>query len=615
MSTGSKSWLPSYIDARMSRRRLLKGAASATGAGLLLAACGGGDNTQSLQSASSAREPGKVWFTKNNWKLEDETKEAVRGGIYRGFRAADQSGHFDALTLSSSETDYSNHVHEFLLTKAARPGLDPSSPEAGSALPALASAWEFSPDGTTITFTMRQGVKFHNIAPVNGRVMDIDDWRTTDERFRASSQYRSQMPSVVERAEFPDQRTMVWKLKSPFAAINELIWGVRWTWMVLPKELNANIPTAEKTAIGTGFKVLQSYQPSIGYDYRKFPEYWGGDPYIERWNAPIIPEYSNRYSQFVSGNLTQFTPTAADVLLLAKDAPGAVIVAEEVETDSQTWMMFGVEDGLHKKRPWADPRVRVAIRKSINFKGIGELLSAKQKLEAAGIPIEVLTETHVNRHPGYWLNPEKGELGDLSGNYHYDVADAKKLLSAAGFQAPIDMNFYVEAIQGSVPQNNTLVVDSLKAAGTVNLNVVVSNNAREFRDRRAFLLADGLVAETTNQNEVDQILYREYHTRGNEGRSDQPYPTPEIDALILKQRAALQVEERWFVLKEIQRKLAAHFPLIPGQDDFTTLSFRWPWLHNIGFGSTGQLLPAARVPYGGHMQWLDKNMPNRDKLT
>jgi ABC-type transport system substrate-binding protein len=277
-------------------------------------------------------------------------------------------------------------------------------------------------------------------------------------------------------------------------------------------------------------------------------------------------------------------------------------------------MMFGVEDNLHKTRPWKDPRVRIAIRKSINFKAIGELLSAKQKLEAAGIPIEVLTETHVNRHPGYWLNPEKGELGDLSQNYLYDVAEAKKLISAAGVPVPFDMNFYVEAIQGTVPQNNTLVVDSLKQAGTVNLTPVVSNNAREFRDRRAFLLADGLVAETTNQNEIDQILYREYHTLGNEGRSDQPFPTPELDALILKQRAALNVEDRWSTLKELQRKLAAHFPLIPGQDDFTTLSFRWPWLHNIGYGATGELLPAGRVPQGGHLQWLDKNMPNRDKL-
>jgi ABC-type transport system substrate-binding protein len=276
--------------------------------------------------------------------------------------------------------------------------------------------------------------------------------------------------------------------------------------------------------------------------------------------------------------------------------------------------MFGVDNRLHLERPWKDPRVRIAIRRSINFKGIGEVLSAQKELQAAGIPIEVLTETHVNRHPGFWLNPEKGELGELSGNYLYDVAEAKKLLTAAGYTAPVDLSFYVEAVQGAIPQNNTLLIDSLKGSGNFNLRVDVSTNNREFRDRRSFLQADGLVAETTNQNEIDQILYREYHTKGNEGRSEQPYPTAEIDALILKQRAARDVNERWTILKDIQRVLAGHMPLIPGQDDFTSLGFRWPWVHNIGYGATGSEMPPGRVPEGGHLQWLDKDMPNRDRV-
>jgi ABC-type transport system substrate-binding protein len=45
---------------------------------------------------------------------------------------------------------------------------------------------------------------------------------------------------------------------------------------------------------------------------------------------------------------------------------------------------------------------------------------------------------------------------------------------------------------------------------------------------------------------------------------------------------------------------------LPGRDAFTDFSFRWPWLHNANY------LPAT--PYlGGHLHWLDIEMPNREQ--
>ena len=147
--------------------------------------------------------------------------------------------------------------------------------------------------------------------------MDIDDWRTSDQRFREVGQYRTLMPSVVDKSEFPDATTMVWRLSAPYAAIEALIYENTWTYAILPKELNLDPNKALEWPIGTNYKALEKYSASSTYEYKKHAEYWGGDPFIERWHVPIIPEYANRKAQFAQAqNTIDFTPTARDFLLL-----------------------------------------------------------------------------------------------------------------------------------------------------------------------------------------------------------------------------------------------------------------------------------------------------------
>src|SRR5688572_23531299 len=326
--TASQSWLPTYVKrAAVSRRAFLKATAAGAGAAALIACGGGGGgSTFKFDDAGTARQPGTVWRTENDFKLADETKEAVRGGIYRGNQTGDMSGHFDAIALMGSEVPFRDHMYEQLTQRNRRPGVDPASKEGYFAVSGLAENWEFADAGLTVNFTMRKNVKFHNIAPVNGRVMDIDDWRTSTQRHQELGVYRNFMNQVVDRVEYPDATHMVWRMKYPYAPLYEVLPIAEWGYPIQPKELNRDPDLARRVAIGTGFKILDKFQPSITHEYKKFPEYWGGDPFIDRWHFPIIPEYSNRYAQFVNGNITTFTPTARDVLQVAKDVPGAVII-------------------------------------------------------------------------------------------------------------------------------------------------------------------------------------------------------------------------------------------------------------------------------------------------
>ena len=82
MSKQTQSWLPGYAGRRIKRRRFIGGVAAGGAAAALLAACGGDGSGTQLIKGDDARKPGTVWSGKNNWKLEDETKQAVRGGTF-----------------------------------------------------------------------------------------------------------------------------------------------------------------------------------------------------------------------------------------------------------------------------------------------------------------------------------------------------------------------------------------------------------------------------------------------------------------------------------------------------------------------------------------------------
>ena len=64
--------------------------------------------------------------------------------------------------------------------------------------PDLAESWETSPDGLQITMKLRQGVKWHNKAPVNGRALDIDDVLFSWNRFATKFSSRA---GVAKRRE------------------------------------------------------------------------------------------------------------------------------------------------------------------------------------------------------------------------------------------------------------------------------------------------------------------------------------------------------------------------------------------------------------------------------
>jgi ABC-type transport system substrate-binding protein len=111
--------------------------------------------------------------------------------------------------------------------------------------------------------------------------------------------------------------------------------------------------------LGTSYKQLASYQPSISYEFKKHDQYWRDKrPLIDNWHTPVIPEYANQMAQFLTGNILIFQPQQTDVLQTRKDAAGAVL-ERAPNSGGLTVSYFGFRE--LETAPWRDERVRRAI--------------------------------------------------------------------------------------------------------------------------------------------------------------------------------------------------------------------------------------------------------------
>jgi hypothetical protein len=83
-----------------------------------------------------------------------------------------------------------------------------------------------------------------------------------------------------------------------------------------------------------------------------------------------------------------------------------------------------------------------------------------------------------------------------------------------------------------------------------------------------------------------------------------------MDQLAEAQRHELDFDRRVSLIQDFQLYQAQKFYIVPGRSLYTTFSFRWPWLHNSNYADNLGSSPDL----GGHLQWLDPDMPNRDRV-
>ena len=370
-------------------------------------------------------------------------------------------------------------------------------------IPGLAESWDVSEDGMTVTFNLRQGVKFHSndmFAP--SRDFNADDVIFTFDRqgneahpyFAVSGgtwEYYGgmSMPDLVASIEKTDDYTVVFNLTRPeapfvanmamdFASVVSAEYGDAMLEAGTPEMLN-------QAPIGTGPFAFQAYQKDAVIRYLRNDEYWGEPAKVESLIFAITTDASVRYQKVKAGECHIMAyPNPADVNAM-KGESDIVVMEQE-----------GLNVGYLAYNTLVPPYDNANVRKALN------MAIDKQAI----IDVVFQESGQIAKNP---LPPTMWSYNDAVVDDAFDPEAAKAMLAAEGVT---DLNMKIWAMPVQRPYNpnarrmaELMQEDFAKIGVTVE---IVSYEWGEYLSRSRALDRDGavLLGWTGDNGDPDNFL-------------------------------------------------------------------------------------------------------------
>ncbi|SEW43573.1 peptide/nickel transport system substrate-binding protein [Cognatiyoonia koreensis] len=272
----------------------------------------------------------------------------------------------------------------------------------GSVVPGLAESWEISDDGLIYTFTLRDGVTFHD-----GTTMDAEDVKFSLDRIGAEDSANAQkaLYAAISDVTVIDPLTVQVTLSEPNGMmLFNLAWGD--AVIVAPE----SIETIAQTPIGTGPFKFDDWVQGDRIEISAYDAYWGDTPALTSATFRFISDPTAAFGAVMAEDVDAFIgfPAPENLPQFEADPRFQVLVGN---TEGETILSTN-----NKMPPFDNVLVRQAVAHAIDRQAIID-----GAMFGYGTPI------------GTHFAPHNPDYVDLLANSPYDPERAKELLAEAGF--------------------------------------------------------------------------------------------------------------------------------------------------------------------------------------
>ncbi|GAA1985647.1 ABC transporter substrate-binding protein [Microbacterium pumilum] len=371
-------------------------------------------------------------------------------------------------------------------------------------VPSLASDWTISDDGLTYTFTLQEGVTFHD-----GQELTPEDVVWSLETRKDTAEWSDSARLANVESITADGQEITLTLTEPDSS---LLWNLTGrAGLILKQDDTVDYQTA---ANGTGPFVLTDWVQGDSITFARNEDYWGEKAQVAEVVFDYIPTDQAAVNAALAGEvdvLTGFDANLKDQV----EANGDFTVELGKSTDKGT-LAFNQASG-----PLADKRVRQAIRQAIDHDAIVEALASGQTQYG---PIPELD-------PGY---------EDLSDVAPFDPEAAKTLLADAGVE---DLTLTL-----TIPNFYSTTIPQILVSNLADVGITLEVDSVDFSTWLENVY-------TKKDYDLSFVLHTEARDFENWANPDYyfTYDNPEVQDLYAQSLAATDPDEAAELLKQAAR--------------------------------------------------------------
>ena len=460
----------------------------------------------------------------------------------------------------------------------------------------LAESWS-QPDPLTVIVNVRQGVRWHDKTPMNGRELTAQDVEFNFHRLLGTGSgftepsetltYGYMWPGVkVASVTATDESTVEFKLQEPALTILHAMLHENGSFIYPPEVIQEHGDANDwRNLVGTGPMMLTEWVEGSSWTWEKNPDYWGYDekypenrlPYVDRLRALAMKEQATILAAMRTGQidlLPWISPLSSldQVESLQKTNPGIRIWSGAGGSSHSVGLNVQVE-------PFDDIRVRKALQMAINLE---EINNAYYKGYA-----DIIPQGQLSRFVSEAVIQFEDWPEDVKKVFDYDPEAAEALLDEAGYERGEDgVRFETDIMHYHVRDLNytQLLLSYWKKIG-IDVEIDVQDRAG-FGPRRAsadfrMMMAGESAGKTSALGWAGGIRYLA-ETQWNSSNVNDPW----YEAKYKEKRAATMMEEANSITKELNQYAIEQFwtlfsPIVP------SYVVSHPWV--IGFNGESNL--------------------------